>query len=338
MDRKKVYVYSVVGLLILITGIFVVNAVLDLNSPWHSAEEIVITLNGFDITLQQAADEGFLTAGTTSVPDHNYVIAPLIRGHPAGNILIQVGGYTMTLQEAIDYNVLTVGAATSYSTAILGTGHTFSSLDQIVINVGGSEMTLQTAINNEEFCNPTYGSNCGGDICINPGTFSCDGTCIGTSYKPTGTICGTYMQCDATGNCIQVCVPTYGNSCGGDVCINPGTVACDGTCVGTSYKPAGTVCGEYMQCDATGNCVLGCVPQTETACYDNDVYWFDSCGAMEEKKEECGEDYCGGWFPWGNCLPYIKIREWRRACYSQGCSDSSCYSIFEYYDITYKRC
>ena len=285
MDRKKVYVYSVVGLLILITGIFVVNAVLDLNSPWHSAEEIVITLNGFDITLQQAADEGFLTAGTTSAPDHHYVIAPLLQGHPASSILIEVGGYAMTLQEAIDYNVLTIGASTSYSTAIVGVGHTLGSLDQIVINVAGDEMTLQTAINNEKFCNPAYKGECEGDVCINPGTVACDGTCIGTSYKPVGTVCGTNMQCDATGNCIQACVP-----------------------------------------------------QTDTACYDNDVYWFDSCGAMEEKKEECGEDYCGGWFPWGNCLPYIKIREWRRACYSQGCSDSSCYSIFEYYDITYKRC
>ena len=35
-----------------------------------------------------------------------------------------------------------------------------------------------------------------------------------------------------------------------------------------------------------------CTSYASYSCYSNDVYWLDSCGVREEKKEECGEGIC----------------------------------------------
>ena len=58
-------------------------------------------------------------------------------------------------------------------------------------------------------------------------------------------------------------------------------------------------------------------------CYNDDVYWFDSCGNREEKKEECGSDSCDTWG-----INYCKNDDLyhSRTCYAKGCSGNSCYS------------
>lgn len=35
--------------------------------------------------------------------------------------------------------------------------------------------------------------------------------------------------------------------------------------------------------------IEACISHDSYSCYDNDIYWYDSCGNQEEKKEECGE-------------------------------------------------
>jgi len=37
-----------------------------------------------------------------------------------------------------------------------------------------------------------------------------------------------------------------------------------------------------------------CTSHDSYKCYNNDVYWYDSCGGKEEKKTECGDDGCSG--------------------------------------------
>ncbi len=37
-------------------------------------------------------------------------------------------------------------------------------------------------------------------------------------------------------------------------------------------------------CEVSGTC---CTTHASKACYDNDVYWFNSCGQAEDKYEEC---------------------------------------------------
>jgi len=297
MNTKRVCTYSIIGLLILIIGIFIVNAVVDLNKVWHSADEISVTINGFDMTFQQAIDEGFLVAGTTSVPDHDYIITPLNPGHSANNILIEVDGYIMSLQDAIDYNVLIDGTTQSYSTEISGLGHSFSSLDQILITIDAEDMTLQDAIDNEKFCHINYENTCGSELgdalCINLGITECDGTCIGTSYKAEGTVCGTDMKCDGAGNCISIGECTPGDTRIKDCdyldifCRNYHDVTdtCDDSgywtnppCNSYTNKADKTICSTWNRCFG-GVCT--CAPNG-VSCYDD---------------ENCCSDRCS----WGNC-------------------------------------
>ena len=57
--------------------------------------------------------------------------------------------------------------------------------------------------------------------------------------------------------------------------------------------------GKYGICQPSYNCVSGqcittngngddCTSHDDYSCYGNDVYWYDSCGVKEDKKEECG--------------------------------------------------
>ncbi|MBI2208484.1 DUF4215 domain-containing protein [Candidatus Woesearchaeota archaeon] len=45
------------------------------------------------------------------------------------------------------------------------------------------------------------------------------------------------------------------------------------------------VCPEGYQIYSSQSC---CTPQASTICFEDDAYWQDSCGEMEDKKEECG--------------------------------------------------
>ncbi len=46
---------------------------------------------------------------------------------------------------------------------------------------------------------------------------------------------------------------------------------------------------------SVGSC---CTSHDHQACYDNDVYWYDSCNNREEKAQECGAAGCSG----GSCV------------------------------------
>ena len=66
-----------------------------------------------------------------------------------------------------------------------------------------------------------------------------------------------------------------------------------GVCIVQSGLPT-------CQCDSgyTANgttCIAeGCLPHASYACDVGDIFWFDSCGTREERKESCGTDGCGG--------------------------------------------
>jgi len=74
------------------------------------------------------------------------------------------------------------------------------------------------------------------------------------------------------------------------------------TCSGLN-KECGTVndgCGNTLNCGIcssgktcnNGICESICTPETEKKCYNNDVYWFDSCGDRGSKYEDCGTNGC----------------------------------------------
>ena len=49
-------------------------------------------------------------------------------------------------------------------------------------------------------------------------------------------------------------------------------------------------CGFLKTCCAPESCT----PHAYFSCFNNDVYWYDSCDNREEKKEECGTNGCSG--------------------------------------------
>jgi hypothetical protein len=89
---------------------------------------------------------------------------------------------------------------------------------------------------------------------------------------------------------------------------------------GNSYR----ICGDY-----DSDCCLEwsswhtsnpdpCDSHEDKKCYNNDVYWYDSCGEREEKYKECGSD---SWTDNYRCSGDIVQRE----KIERGCSCGSCY-------------
>ena len=182
IEKKSLQI--IISLTILIIGIFAVYALVDLNKPYHSADEIFVTIGNtetftvlyFDMTLQDAMDENFLIIGA-SMPIRDYVKEIPDPGHSARDILIIVDGYTMTLQEAIKEKFLTGENTPSediYTKEISGSGHVFATLDQILFDDG---TTLQEAIDAGEFCaDNSCGGNCGN--CEEGYDCNAEGVCV----------------------------------------------------------------------------------------------------------------------------------------------------------------
>ncbi len=65
-----------------------------------------------------------------------------------------------------------------------------------------------------------------------------------------------------------------------------------------------------------------------TDCYDNDVYWYDSCGRVEDKKEECGTtEYLNEYRCAGNICQQKVIE--------RGCLNGSCYENIVWKNVNY---
>jgi len=78
-------------------------------------------------------------------------------------------------------------------------------------------------------------------------------------------------------------------------CINRecGTDGCGGNC---------GVCTEQYKCDDNGQCVEVCLPQADTLCIGQAVYWVDGCGETGEIKESCST---GTQCTQGTCIPCV---------------------------------
>jgi len=70
-----------------------------------------------------------------------------------------------------------------------------------------------------------------------------------------------------------------------------GTDGCGGNC---------GVCEENFKCDDNGQCVDVCLPQQDTICIGQAVYWVDGCGETGEIKENCST---GTQCTQGSCIP-----------------------------------
>ncbi|MEK6913633.1 MAG: CARDB domain-containing protein [Nanoarchaeota archaeon] len=178
---------------------------------------------------------------------------------------------------------------------------------------------------------------CSGTNYVVKRDYYCTGSSSTSTYSDSNVdTCGTCEYCTADDS---TCNP-YGTSevCGSKDCSSLNTVCKDysnvnkycngagscgsgGTCSDYTNKPSGTICGINQKCNTIGTCI-SCTSHAQTKCYDNDVYYFNLCGDLEDKKSECGLNTISSWSEYCEGDDIYK----KRIYYDKGCLNGACYS------------
>lgn len=153
-SKKRLFLLMVIFLLFV--GIGVYAYIQQLPNPGHGADKVLISVNGFSMTLQEAIDYGFLVDGG-SKPTESYSTSG---DHTASEIYVSVDGDGKTLQDAI-LTTLCGSMSSSYLPEI-GLGH---NADEILVSIDSEEMTFQEAISEGKFC----------EICVSHSYVACYG-------------------------------------------------------------------------------------------------------------------------------------------------------------------
>ncbi len=138
---------------------------------------------------------------------------------------------------------------------------------------------------------PTCTNECasGQTKCAAGRVYGCVLNSSGCFVWDAGTACAAGL-CAADGLKCDTCL----NECSsGEVkCATGKSYACTTDTQGCRVWGAGAVCPAGSCSDAT-HCA-GCTPHNHNACYDHDVYSYDSCNMVENKVAECGtSDWTG---------------------------------------------
>lgn len=303
-SKKSFHTLIITGIIVLV-AIGIYATILTLIDIGHSQEEIIVSIDNCNVILKDAISGEWLKGLSTSTLSSSDCLSESEfpkKYHLASEIIVTINSYTLTLQDVINRNYFKgTGTISSSSSSLPSEGH---SATKVEVTIDGTKKTLQEALSDLKYtCVSNYNQDCpSGDVaCINPGSIQCEGSCSGT-YKTSGTNCGTNMKCDTSGNC--VCNTGWAD------CNNDNSCECDLT---------------SKQCSA-GSCVVTvtCETNDSVQCYDDDVYWYDSCGVREEKKEECGSDYCDAW---GEEYCVGEVAKHDRICHVLGCDGDACFDV-----------
>ena len=144
-----------------------------------------------------------------------------------------------------------------------------------------------------------------------------DSTC---NYYGTSAICGI-KDCDY----LDTTCRDYDDV--NKYCNGAGSCSISGACTDYTNEPKHTSCGTNNECDGSGTCVT-CTSHSYTGCSYNDVYYYDACDNKEEKKDECGNSYCGDWYR-DTCHGDDAYET--QLCFNKGCTTTAslgvhCYS------------
>ncbi len=187
--KKKSCIYVIVGLLILIIGIFFISAILITNN-WHDASNILVEVDGFSMDLQEAITndafvDGATASGITEVP---------VLGHNFNEIWVSVDGDEKTLESALSRPFGLCGSIPTIQYLSNPSSLAYHFANEIEVFSGTS---LQDTIDNGVFCcvPETCASldyNCGTADNGCEGTLSC-GTCYPylCQNNRCTSICGT---------------------------------------------------------------------------------------------------------------------------------------------------
>ncbi|MFH1307299.1 MAG: hypothetical protein ABIH72_00415 [archaeon] len=107
----------------------------------HDADKILVRINGYSMTLQEALNNGYLNGSST--PSSNLTTSLTGSFHNSENIFVSVNGIEQTLQQAINNSLC--GNVTSNYSSNTNFGHNGG---KIIVG----EKTLQQAINEGDFC------------------------------------------------------------------------------------------------------------------------------------------------------------------------------------------
>ncbi len=274
--RKNIKRYAVIGLLILAVGIFV-NAIVNKATAWHSADDIWVSIDSYEMTLQSAIDNNmFIGLPKISQPYNQSIPDP---GHSANEIWVSVNGDEKTLQEAIFSPDGLCGSSTttSYPNDI-NPGHLASEIE-----VSGSDRSFQDTIDTGELVSidgnwsdwSTWSHINGYDDGVG-GT--CSASCNGTQTQ-TRTCTNPSPYC-AGADCVGL--SSQNQNCNVEDCTGKVCGGCEDSC--------GTCSGDTPYCNPAGTCVE-C--NNDNDCSGSDVCSGGSCDANPRVCRDCSNfDYC----------------------------------------------
>ena len=208
-------------------------------NPGHGGNNILVSVDGYGMTLHEAINKGVLVDGASATKSYTQT---LNSGHNAEHIFVSVDGVKKTLQQAISTSLCGSGSH-SYSSEIIF-GHSAS---DILVSVGGSEMSLQDAINGEEFC----------IVCVSHASFSCYDNDV-YWYDSCGNREGKREECGnpgcVGGECMAMCTHVTGWR-GNKAAYNCNTPVSEG---GRGSGECPFVAARYYEVGQKSNCHAWC--------------------------------------------------------------------------------
>ncbi len=244
--------------------------------------------------------------------------------HNPDEIIVEItAGCDVFLEDAISNEWLKGFDAPSSSDCLSEFPKTYHLASEILISTDSGEMTLQNALLNGI---PLQKSSTTTSYSSTPSTSTYH---FATEIEVTVDSVPMSLQEGIDTNAGEkfVCVPDCScaaTTCIGSTCTDTCGQTCPGTKIPDTCSSLGSTCGTPDDgCGGTLYCTIshasiGCI-----AIEGGDVYWFDSCGNVEELKEDCTT-----WFEtvWGDfyCLTSdTRGRDWtssRNACVDGTCS------------------
>lgn len=125
---EKKYFYGILGMIILITSGVIIYASVDKSGAWHEANSIQITINGVQMTLQEAIERGLLSSNASTIQlidgsnlqEFANLVNTYINTHSASSFSCDEGQSLGSFDlETGEYECVESGSSTSYESTYL---------------------------------------------------------------------------------------------------------------------------------------------------------------------------------------------------------------------------